>query len=145
MLNLKLFAETFHDLCDGLTMINNLFAIHLVPTLLAMLVVDVFGMYNIFRFFSSSTGDTVSNTIILYYILMHFILRVFIAYIGSTTTSEPEILIEMMAKLINKLNFNHPSRFVLYNYMKQFQTRNFKLQTLFLTINWNILLGVRFY
>ena len=144
MLNLKLFAETFHDLCDGLRMINNLFAIHLVPTLLAMLVVDVFGIYSIFRFFSSSSGDVVSNIIILYYILMHFILRAFIAHIGCTTTSEPEMLIEMMAKLINKLSSNHPTRFLLYNYMKQFQTRNFKLQTLFLTINWNMLLGVRF-
>lgn len=144
MLNLKLFAETFHDLCDGLTMINNLFSIHLIPTLLAMLVVDVFGMYNVFRFVSSSNGDAASLTIILYYILMHFILRLFIAYTGSTTTTEPQMLIETIAKLINKLSFNHPTRFVLYSYMKQFQTRNFKLQTLFLTINWNMLLGVRF-
>lgn len=124
-------------------MINNLFAIHLDPALLAMLIVDVFGMYNIFRFISSSSGDAVSNAIILYYILMHFILRVLIAHAGSATTSEPEILIEMMAKLINKLSANHPTRFILYNYTKQFQTRNFKLQTLFLTLNWSMLLGVR--
>jgi len=78
-----------------------------------------------------------------YDIIINFLLMICIAHIGSITSREPKKLVEMLAKLINELSLNHPSRFVLYNYMKQFQTRNFIFKTLFLTINWNILLGVR--
>lgn len=143
--NVKLFAEIFHDLCDGIQQINNLFAIHLVPILLAMLIVDIFGMFGIFKYIYifQNAFDVFSTFVIIYYIIKHYILRAVIAHIGSTTTCEPEKLIEMIAKLINKLSFNHLTVPILRNYIKEFQTRNFKLKTLFLTINWNILLGVR--
>lgn len=78
----------------------------------------------------------------MYYVLKHFIMRVFIAYIGATATREPEKLIEMIAKLINKLSAIHPLRHSLCESMKQFQTRNLKFQALFVTVNWNIILGV---
>jgi hypothetical protein len=107
-----------------------------------MLTVNIFGMYNTFQYVSTP-GATSLYIGTAYYISMHFLLMILTAHIGSTTSREPEKLVEMMAKLINELPLNHPSRFVLYNYMKQFQTRNFKFQSLFLTINWNIVLGVR--
>ena len=99
-------------------------------------------MYNIFKFMSTP-GTTSLYISTAYYISMHLLLMIFTAHTGSTTSREPEKLVEMIAKLINELSLNNPSRVVLYNYMKQFQTRNFKFQTLFLTINWNIVLGVR--
>lgn len=55
---------------------------------------------------------------------------------------EPERIIEMIAKLLNHLPSNHMSRIALHESMKQFQGRKFELQTFFLKINWNILLGV---
>lgn len=106
-----------------------------------MLIVDVFGWYSIFMF-SKNIENVASILITFYYILMHFMLRILIAYIGSTTMREPESLIEIMAKLVNQSSLNQPMRFVMYNFMNQFQVRKFELQTLFLTIDWNILLGV---
>ncbi|KAL7051665.1 hypothetical protein ACKWTF_004560 [Chironomus riparius] len=139
-LNLQLYAKTFHDLCDAIESINNLFAFHLVPILLTMLIVNVFGMYSIFKYLSTP-GTTSLYLATAYVVSMHLILMILTAHIGSTTSREPEKLIEMIAKLINDLSLNHPSRFVLYNYVKQFQTRNFNFQALFLTINWNFVLG----
>lgn len=139
--DLKLFAEVFHDLCDAIKIINNLLTVHLVSILLAMLIVDVFGMYTIFGTLNA-IGNAYSIYNISFYIALHFILRSCIAYIGSSTSNEPKEIIENIAKLINKLSPNHPSRLCLFNYMKQFQTRNLKFQTLFLTINWSIVLGV---
>lgn len=139
--NVKLFGEVFHDLCDAVKHINNLLAYHLITILLAMLVLDVFGLYNIFKILKLAGNISVSYNI-LFFIIFHFILRTFIAHIGSSTSNEPQDLIEMIAKLINKQLPNDLMRMCLFNYLKQFQTRNFKFQTLFLTINWNIVLGV---
>jgi len=139
--NIKLFGEVFHDLCDASKWINNLLTFHLLPILLSMLVLDIFGLYNIFKILTLA-GNVSTNYNILFYIVFHFILRSFIAHMGSSTSNEPQELIEMIAKLINKLSPNNLLRMSLFNYMKQFQTRNFKFQSLFLTINWNILLGV---
>lgn len=140
-LDLKLFADCFHDLCDGIEDINNLFAFHLVPILLTMLVIDVFLIYNFFQWMMVPEIKFI-HFMTVYYLVIHLILRTILAHIGSTATREPEKLIEIMAKLINHLSLNHPSRFVLDAYMKQFQTRKFKFQTLFLNIDWNIVLSV---
>ena len=109
-----------------------------------MLIVDIFGMFGIFKYIYVFRNllDVFSCFVIIYYIVKHYILRAVIAYIGSTTSNEPEVLIEMIAKLINNLSFNHPTATILRNYLIEFQSRNFKVKTLFLTINWNILLGV---
>lgn len=120
-----------------------MFAFHLIPILMGILVVNVFGMYSIFKFLRIS-GTAPLYLATAYFVAVHFILMILTAHTGSTTSRQPEILIEMIAKLINELSLNHPSRYLLYNYIKQFQTRNFKFQALFLTINWNIVLGVRF-
>ena len=106
-----------------------------------MLVTDVFGLYNIFKILTIA-GNISANYNIAFYIFFQLILRIFIANIGSSTTNEPQNLIETISKLINKLPSNHLLRMCLFNSIKQFQTRNFKLQTLFLTINWNIVLNV---
>jgi hypothetical protein len=118
-----------------------MFAFHLVPILMEMLVVNVFGMYNIFKFMSYS-GNPALYLTTAYFLLVHFILMTLIGHTGCTTSQEPEKLIGMIAKLINDLPVNHPSRFILYSYIKQFQTRNFKFQAFFLTVDWNIVLSV---
>ncbi|KAL7051661.1 hypothetical protein ACKWTF_004556 [Chironomus riparius] len=109
-----------------------------------MLIVDIFGMFGIFKYiYVFRNGlDVFSSIVIIYYIVKHYILRAVIAHIGSTASNEPKVLIEMIAKLINNLSFNHPTALILRNYLIEFQSRNFIIKTLFLTINWNILLGV---
>ena len=138
---MTLFGEVFHDLCDAIKLINDVLTFHLLPILLAMLTIDVFGLYNIFKILTVA-GNISVNYNILFFIIFNFILRAFTAHMGSSTSNEPQEIIEMTAKLINKLSPHHLMRMCLINYMKQFQTRNFKFQTLFLNINWNIVLGV---
>ncbi|KAL7051660.1 hypothetical protein ACKWTF_004555 [Chironomus riparius] len=138
--NINLYGDVFHDICDSIESINILFTIHLIPILLSMLVVDVFGIYALFQNFPLMQS-LFYNIMTLYYVSKHFILRVLVAHIGATATREPEKLIEMIAKLVNKLSSIHPLRHSLCDLMKQFQTRNLKLQAMFLTVNWNIVLG----
>ena len=141
--NINIFGEIFHDLCDGLETINNLFAIHLIPILSYTLIVDIFGIYIAFHN-SPLFANILFNIVTVYFVAKNYILRIMIAYIGSTTSLEPEILIEFIAKLLNKLPRSHPQRNMLHDCMKEFHVRSFNLRTFFLTINWNILLGVKF-
>lgn len=106
-----------------------------------MLIIDIFGIYAMFQNFPILKSNFY-NIMSIYYLTKHLVLRIFIAFIGATATREPEKLIEMIAKLVNKLTSIHPVRHSLCDLMKQFQTRNFKLHAMFLTVNWNILLGV---
>jgi len=140
--NINLFGEIFHDLCDAIEIINNLFAIHLVPILTFTLIVDIFGIYVAFHN-SPLFANIIFNFVTAYFAAKNYILRAMIAYIGITTTREPEILIEFIAKLLNKLPQCHPQRCMLHDCMKEFHVRSFNLRTFFLTINWNILLGVK--
>lgn len=104
---------------------------------------DIFGLYVVVHN-SPVFPNIIFNCVTVSFILKHFVLRTIIAQMGSSTSREPEKLLEMIAKLLNKLSRNHPIRCILYDFMREFQVRNFKLQTFFLTINWNIILGVIF-
>ena len=139
-----IFGEIFHDLCDAIENINSLFAIHLIPVLAFTLIVDIFGIYVAFH--SAPFYDNiVFNFVTGYFIVKNYILRSLVAYIGSTTSREPELLTEFIAKLLNKLPRSYPQRCMLHDYLKEFRVRSFNLHTFFLTIDWNILLGVNFY
>lgn len=140
--NIQLFGEIYHDLCDAVETINRLFAIHLIPVLTFTLIVDIFGLYIAFHH-APFFANIFFNIVTVYFIAKNYILRSMVAYIGSTTSREPEILIEFIAKLLNKLPQSHPQRYMLHDCLKEFHVRSFNLRTFFLTINWNILLGVK--
>lgn len=141
--NIQLFGEIFHDLCDAIETINKLFAIHLIPVLTFTLIVDIFGLYLAFHS-SPLFANIFFNIVTMYFIAKNYILRSMVAYIGCSTSREPELLIEFIAKLLNKLPRSHPQRYMLHDCLKEFHVRSFNLRIFFLTINWNILLGVMF-
>lgn len=141
-IKVHLVGEIFHDLCDAIEVINRLFTVHLIPVLASTLIVDIFGLYSAFQS-SPLHPYFFYNLVTFYFILKSFILRVLIAHFGSTTSREPAKLIHCIAKLVNKLPRTHSVRYILQDYMREFQVRNFKLRTFFLTINWNLLLGVK--
>jgi hypothetical protein len=138
--SLNTFAEVFHNLCDALQMINSLYAYHLIPILLETLLYDIFGIFVSIRYMKMY-----SALILLlssFYIIIHFALKCAIAQIGSSTTFEAEEVLSTIGKIINKQPANDISRYALYNLLHQFRTRNLKLQSFFLTFNWNIVLAV---
>lgn len=80
----------------------------------------------------------------MYFVVKNLLLQSLVAHIGSTTMREPEKIIEILAKTINKMDQKYNERLALNNCMKQFQARKFKLGTLFFDIDWRIVLGVSF-
>ncbi|KAG5684163.1 hypothetical protein PVAND_013404 [Polypedilum vanderplanki] len=142
--NINKFDEVFHDLCDAIKMINSLFTFHLIPVIFEMMIVNIFGLYADF-YLARIKGNWQQILMTSLYIIAHFILKCLVAHIGNSTTNAVEEIIASIAKLISKLPSNDVSRFTFYNLLRQFQTRNFKFQSFFLTVNWNFLLAVSFY
>jgi hypothetical protein len=141
LFNFNAFAEIFHDLCDCLRMINSNYTYHLIPVLLETLVLDIFGIYGTISYTITRHNYT-QLFVTTVYIFLHFILKCSVAHFGSSITVEAEDVIAEMGKIINKLPPNNVARFNFYNLLKQFKTRNLKMQSFFLTANWNIVLAV---
>lgn len=142
-LNLTMFSDIFHTLCDIIEMINTIFSPILIPTMLAMLVIDIFGAYgiaqNIFLNEKSSEMLILTNS---FYFIMHFFLKVSIAHIGCTTSHAAEMIKITVAKKTNELPPKEIFRSFYHQMLLQFQARNVKLQNSFFIVDWNIILAV---
>lgn len=137
----NLFIEIFHDLSDALDAINNLFTSHLIPTMLTMLVIDTFGIYGVTN--SSFTTAKVTDIILsLFYIIVHFILKIMICHIGYSTTHEAESIKIAFAKGMNKIKFVSEMSSLLYAY-KQIEARDLRMQNVIFIVDWKVLFGVR--
>lgn len=149
--SMKIFTELFHDLCDAIESINQLFTFHLSPAIFFMLVIDIFGAYGIIReFISTSNQDVDGNDHNAIYLIfsnviysgIQLMFKIWAASIGHTTTSEAERTKVILAKLMNRMSPNSVSRCNFYSAIMQCQTRNLKLQNQFFVIDWNIVFAV---
>lgn len=123
-------------------MINNTFTFQLIPAFTFMLIVDILWMYLLFLFILKTGMSIEFYLVMISYISKHFILRILVSHVGSSTSNEPQQIIETMSKLMNEIPDNDTSRMILQNYMRQFQARNFEIKTLFLKVNWDSFFGV---
>jgi len=138
--NLNLFTDTFHNLSDALGTINAIFTFNLIPTMLTMLVIDTFGIYGVTN--SSFTTAKITDIILsLFYIIVHFILKIMICHIGYSTTHEAESIKITFVKGMNKINLSSEKSSLLYAY-KQIEARDSRLQNIFFVVDWKVLFGV---
>jgi hypothetical protein len=128
-------------MCDAIEHINSLFSVHLIPVMFAMLMMDIFVIYKAVRFMLS-TAEIYKSLIISYYIVIHFMLRSAIAHYGHTLTSAVLELKSKVARLIIDLPINHDSREAFNEFLRQIETRNYRMETVFFSINWNIVISV---
>jgi hypothetical protein len=167
--NMKLFADTFHDLCDAIEKINSIYAVHLTPTLLLMLITDIFSIYAIARHWmlKKETSETLFSVWVLshlfylttlinqspipqisvnsFYFMTHFAMKSLIAHVGLTTTSSGEDVRTLVAKITNDAppcRGADLSTSIFHNILVQLKTRNLKLKNIFFLIDWGIVLAV---
>jgi hypothetical protein len=141
--NFKLFGEIYHDMCDSIEQINSLFAIHLPPILLEMLLINVFGLYGFVRFVTAP-NETSQVCIILFYISAHLLLNISICSVGHSTTFEAESVKVALSRILNNLPPADYSRSNFKDLLKQFSVRNLRFQTVFFNIDWSVFLAVSY-
>lgn len=140
---LKLFANIFHDLCDSIDLINSCITYHLVPTILTMVILDIFSCFIIIIHTYTIDDDytyIISNS---YYFFMNFIIISLTSFAGSSTTEKARKIIGFFGKSINNLTADYEiSRPASNLILIQFQSRNIKLKNKFFEVNWNVLITV---
>ncbi|KAL7051663.1 hypothetical protein ACKWTF_004558 [Chironomus riparius] len=140
--NLNLFTEIFHDLSDALDTINSLFTSHLFPTILLMLLIDIFGIYGVTKF-SFTTAKFTDIFLSLFYIIVHFILKIMICHIGYSTTNEAENIKITFVKGMNKINLSSEESSLVFVY-NQIEARDLRLQNIFFVVDWKMLFGTTY-
>lgn len=144
--NLKLFSELYNDQCDLIEMINSTFAMHIAFVMTSLMLTDVFAAYGILRGCLSSSGYILqfllfSNTL---WIVMQYGIKALIAHAGTSTTTEAERSLVLVARLVEATYSNQELKTDLNFLLIQMQCRSKHLQNYFFTINWNLILAVRF-
>ena len=121
--------------------INSLFTLHLIPTLLTILLIDTFGLYG-FAHLSLTTTNYSHVFMALFYIIIHFVYKTMVSYIGHSTTHEAESIKISITKAISSISDSLPVNASLFDVLKLVEVRNVKLQTVFFDVNWKIVFGV---
>ncbi|KAG5679296.1 hypothetical protein PVAND_008874 [Polypedilum vanderplanki] len=140
--NIKIFTDIFHELCDSIERINVIYAIHLIPILLLMIISDIFCIYAIARhlILNKTTSDTMIS-VNSFYFITHSIMKSAIAHIGHTTTLEGEEVRTLVAKITNDAPCKDLSTSIFHNILIQFQTRNLKMKNIFFNVDWRVVLA----
>jgi hypothetical protein len=134
-----LFAEIYHDLCDALEMINSLFTSYLISTLFFYILLDTFSFYTIFQLRGGNMPEAI---FMIFFRIAYFITISSASHIGYSTTCVGESIKTDIAKIMNEFPAYHYKKTPYYDLLKQFNVRNLKLQTVFFTIDWKIVLAV---
>jgi 7tm Chemosensory receptor len=154
---MKIFVQIFHELCDAVDSINQLFTFQLTPTMFLMTVIDIFGAYGIIREHFTTTDDAksqnekdphyyetgiyliISNVV---YSSTQFFFKAWAASVGHACYSEAEKTKVILAKIMNRMSPVNISRCDFYAALMQCHTRNLKLQNQFFIIDWSIVFAV---
>ena len=65
-----------------------------------------------------------------------------LGYVGASTTKNAKKTLILISKLLTTANETESTK--LIKFLSQIQARNLEIQNIFFTIDWNILLAVRF-
>ena len=110
--------------------------------ILSMLIVDVVAMFGIIKHFTFEFNSIINVAVNSVFVLLQFLLKAVVSYVGHSTTCEGEEIKVALAKATNNLPVTDSSNMILNELLIQFETRNLKLQNIFFSINWNVLLTV---
>jgi 7tm Chemosensory receptor len=143
---LKLFADLFNDLCDSIEVINSTFTFQLVIVITSFLLIDIFTAYGILReLMKHQNGIKLALLSNFIWIFIQYLIKIFIAHAGSSTTSEAEKAVVIVTKALGSMEFDQELKVDLNFHLIQMRCRNKNLQNVFFVINWQFILTVSFF
>lgn len=140
---MKNFALTFNKLCDSIERINETFTLHIVFVITSFLVTNVLGAYLFLKEFLLATRNLQHSAISgLIFLGIQYSIKIFIAYVGNSTTFEAEDTTRIIANILGSMKFVESSKLDLNFLLIQIQSRNKNLHNIFFTINWSFVQAV---
>jgi len=134
--------ELYHILCDVIELINSTFTSSLVFVEINFLLINIFALYGgLKEVVNNSNWIGLALSSNLSYIAIQNAINVLMIYAGSATTNEAEETNAIISKIIAS-NRNNKTLLSNCHDFLQIRNRNVKLQNIFFTINWKLLLAV---
>jgi 7tm Chemosensory receptor len=142
--NIQELTKLFHQLCDMIDMINASFIFPLNFIFFNFFISNILSCFNIFWEYKKESD-------LLYvianegsYFVFNYCIQSLCVHASCTLTNEATETSTIVAKITNNQSFDKSSRKLLKSFLTQHQSRNFKLQTCFFTLNWKLILSVSF-
>lgn len=142
--NLKLFSKLYNDLCDLIELSNETFTWQLIIVMTNLLMIDIFAFYGILREFIVHNVEKFKFLILANttWCTFQFLIKFFMAYCGKNTTGEAEKSLVIITRLVEQLDRNDQLTVDLNLLLGQMRGRNKKLENVFFTINYKLILAV---
>lgn len=142
-LNSTLFIKLYNDLCDAIGLINSTFTNHLIFVMINFLSMNVFLAYTALReYFTQSKTAQFDIAVNGFWITISYSIKIFLAYVGSSTTNEAERTAEVIAKATGAMTNNDDLKASLNSFLIQMRFRNKNLENVFFKIDWKLILAV---
>lgn len=141
---IKFLAELYHNLCDGIALINSSLTVQLVPLIVYFLTTNILMALSMLRVMISS------NEFILFQALLdaswfsiHAFVMVLLVYSGSSMTSTAQETSAILSKIAqNEIKSGTGKVGEISNILSLLQYRNLHLQNVIFKIDWSLLVAV---
>lgn len=141
-MNSKKAVELYHNLCDNIQTVNSIFSFPLVFVIFYLFVFDMFSSYNFIAIFKEGLEDPLVFFTDSVTIVFNFVVQAILFHSSSSTTEEFKETSIIISKIINCDNCKKTDKKIFKTFLIQNQYRNLKLETIFFTINWELLAKV---
>lgn len=139
----SLLQNLYHQLCDGIALVNSSFTSQLIPLMVYFLSTTTFVGYTALREFSFPTDMFMFQVYLNgLWLVVQYMVKFVLVYSGSSTTNQAQETSVIIIKVINNLNTSRHQRKIFKNFMSQIAFRNLHLQNVMFKINWHFLLAV---
>jgi len=140
--NVQMMTKLFHELCDGIKLINRTFTLQLIPIIANYMTTNIFSAYTVLRQIKNVNFDRNFLIFTGAYLVFQYFAKIVVVHVGYSTTAEAEKFTVVTCKAINDLKTKEEVRLELKNLLYQQKYRNFKIQNVMFNIDWKLLVVV---
>jgi len=140
--NVQMMTKLFHELCDGIELINGTFTLQLLPIMAYFMTTNIFSAYATLREIKNVNFDWNFFIFTGGYLVFQYFAKIVVVHIAYSTTAEAEKFTVVTCKAINDLKIKEEVRHGLEKLLTQQKYRNFKLQNVMFNIDWKLLVIV---
>lgn len=141
---IEFLAELYHNLCDGIALINSSLTIQLVPLIVYFLTTNILMALSMLRVMISSNEFILFQAVLnASWFSIHAFIMVLLVYAGSSMTSTAQETSAILSKIAQKEIKSGTGKVgEISNILSLLQYRNLHLQNAIFKVDWSLLIAV---
>ena len=124
-------------------MLNSIFSFHIIIVVTNFLITNAFVGYIALKELLIDPSESPHLVVgAAAYVTCHYLIKMFIAYVGKSTTTEAENSAKIISTALATTEYEEKIKFDLNFLLIQMQSNHKTVETVFFVINWNFIVGV---